>query len=120
LYQSRESVLAGHGWDDCGNRQHYRFPLIGSLAKYAGLTWRRGDSGDFESEDTPITKAGNTYLCYYLGEAANRVRRHIPEYQDYCARKYAEVLKHQHKRALALTFRKLVRPGFIQMPPKVY
>ena len=83
-----------------------------ALAKYAGLTWRRGDSGDFESEDTPITRAGNTYLRYYLGEAANSVRRHIPEYQDYYARKYAEVPKHQHKRALALTSRKLVRLVF--------
>lgn len=83
-----------------------------ALAKYAGLTWRRSDSGDFEAEDTPITKAGNTYLRYYLGEAANSVRRHIPEYQDYYARKYAEVPKHQHKRALALTSRKLVRLVF--------
>jgi len=83
-----------------------------ALAKYAGLTWRRGDSGGFESEDTPITKAGNTYLHYYLGEAANSVRRHIPEYQAYNARKYAEVPKHQHKGALALTSRKLVRLGF--------
>ncbi len=83
-----------------------------ALAKYAGLTWRKGDSGDFESEDTPITRAGNTYLRYYLGEAANSVRRHIPEYQDYYARKYAEVPKHQHKRALALTSRKLVRLVF--------
>lgn len=83
-----------------------------ALAMYAGLTWRRGDSGDFESEDTPITRAGNTYLRYYLGEAAGSVRRHIPEYQAYYARKYAEVPKHQHKRALALTSRKLVRLVF--------
>lgn len=83
-----------------------------ALAKYAGLTWRRSDSGDFEAEDTPITKAGNTYLRYYLGEAANSVRRHIPEYRDYYAKKYAEVPKHQHKRALALTSRKLVRLVF--------
>ena len=33
-----------------------------ALAKYAGLTWRRNDSGDFEAEDTPVTKAGNSYL----------------------------------------------------------
>ena len=45
-------------------------------------------------------------------EAANSVRRHIPEYQAYYAKKYAEVPKHQHKRALALTSRKLVRLVF--------
>lgn len=83
-----------------------------ALAKYAGLTWRRSDSGDFEAEDTPVTKAGNSYLRYYLCEAANSVRRHIPEYRDYYAKKYAEVPKHQHKRALALTSRKLVRLVF--------
>ncbi len=83
-----------------------------ALAMYAGLTWRKGDSGDFESEDTPITRAGNTYLRYYLGEAANSVRRHIPEYQVYYARKYAEVPKHQHEKALAHTSRKLVRLVF--------
>ena len=83
-----------------------------ALAKYAGLTWRRGDSGDFEAEDTPVTKAGNSYLRYYFCEAANSVRRHIPEYQEYYAKKYAEVPKHQHKRALALTARKFVRLVF--------
>ena len=56
-----------------------------------------------------MTKAGNRYLRYYLGEAANSVRRHIPEYREYYAKKYSEVPKHQHKRALALTSRKFVR-----------
>lgn len=83
-----------------------------ALAKYVGLTWRKSDSGDFEAEDTPVTKAGNAYLRYYFCEAANSVRRHIPEYQEYYAKKYAEVPKHQHKRALALTSRKFVRLVF--------
>lgn len=83
-----------------------------ALAKYAGLTWLKNDSGDFTSEDNQISKAGNTYLRYYLGEAANSVRRHIPEYSEYYAKKYAEVTKHQHKRALALTSRKFVRLVF--------
>jgi hypothetical protein len=34
------------------------------------------------------------------------------EYQVYYRRKYAEVPKHQHKRALVLTARKLVRVVF--------
>lgn len=83
-----------------------------ALVKYAGLTWCKGDSGDFELEDTPITRAGNTYLRCFLGEAANSVRQHIPEYQDYYARKYAEVPKYQHKGAFALTSRKFVRLVF--------
>ena len=83
-----------------------------ALAKYAGLTWLRNDSGDFVSEDNHISKAGNAYLRYYLGEAANSVRRYIPEYTAFYEKKYAEVTKHQHKRALALTSRKLVRLVF--------
>jgi Transposase and inactivated derivatives len=83
-----------------------------ALAKYAGLTWPKSDSGDFTSEDNHLSKAGNTYLRYYLGEAANSVRRHMPEYSEYYLKKYSEVTKHQHKRALALTSRKLVRLVF--------
>ena len=33
-----------------------------ALAKYAGLTWRRHQSGDDEYEDTPMTKTGTSYL----------------------------------------------------------
>ena len=87
-----------------------------ALAKYAGLYWPKGDSGDFISEDNQMSKAGNPYLRYYLGEAANSVRKHIPEYADFYARKYAEVSKHQHKRALALTSRKFVRLVFGLLP----
>lgn len=83
-----------------------------ALAKYAGLYWMKSDSGDFTSEDKQVSKAGNPYLRYYLGEAANSVRKHNPEYAEYYARKYAEVSKHQHKRALALTSRKFVRLVF--------
>lgn len=79
-----------------------------ALAKYAGLTWSKNQSGDFDAEDTSLQKAGNAYLRYYLGEAANSVRKHVPEYRDYYAKKYNEVTKHQHKRALALTSRKFV------------
>ena len=76
-----------------------------ALAKFAGLYWPKGDSGDFVSEDNKLSKAGNPYLRYYLGEAANSVRKHIPEYAEFYAKKYAEVSKHQHKRALNISTR---------------
>ena len=56
-----------------------------------------------------MTKRGNSYLRYYLVEAANSVRQHCPEYGQYYAAKYAETPKHAHQRALVLTARKLVR-----------
>lgn len=80
-----------------------------ALAKYAGLTWTKNQSGDFEADESRMTKAGNRYLRYYLGEAANSMKNHVPEYRDFYTKKYNEVPKHKHKRALALTSRKLVR-----------
>ena len=80
-----------------------------ALAKYAGLTWRVKQSGNFQSEQTRMTKTGNKYLRYYLIEAANSVKNHVPEYKEYYYKKFAEVTKHSHKRSLALTSRKLVR-----------
>ena len=56
-----------------------------------------------------MTKTGNKYLRYYLIEAANSAKNYVPEYKDYYYKKFGEVTKHSHKRALALTSRKLVR-----------
>ena len=80
-----------------------------ALAKYAGLTWRVNQSGNFKSEQTRMTKTGNKYLRYYLIEAANSVKNHVPQYKEFYYKKFGEVTKHSHKRALALTSRKLVR-----------
>ncbi|MFA5528725.1 MAG: IS110 family transposase [Peptostreptococcales bacterium] len=86
-----------------------RFDSEAKIAKYAGLYWRKHQSGRFTADVTSLSRNGNQYLRYYLVEAANSVRRQIPEYSDYYAKKYQEVPKHQHKRALVLTARKFVR-----------
>lgn len=85
------------------------FDSDSALAKYVGLTWKESQSGEYESENTPMQKAGNVYLRYYIIEAANAVRQWEPEYQEYYQKKYAEVKIHQHPRAVVLTARKLVR-----------
>lgn len=79
------------------------------VASYAGLKWKRNQSGDFEAQETRRTRSGNRFLRYYLCEAAQVVRMHAPEYRAYYQRKYQEVSKHQHRRAIVLTARKLVR-----------
>ena len=89
-----------------------RFESQASVAKYAGLVWNQKQSGDFKGEHTRMIKSGNRYLRYYLIEAANSVRRCDPEFMRYYGLKYKEVNKYQHKRALALTARKLVRLVF--------
>ena len=89
-----------------------RFESQASVAKYAGLVWTQHQSGDFEAQNTRMIKSGNRYLRYYLLEAANSVRRCDSEFRRYYDLKFHEVNKFQHKRALALTARKLVRVVF--------
>lgn len=86
-----------------------RFDNHNALAKYAGLVWNQHQSGEFEAEDTKRVLTGNKYLRYYLVQAANCVRKHDTEYKSFYQKKYDEVPKHKHKRALVLTARKLVR-----------
>lgn len=86
-----------------------RFENEAKLAKYAGLYWKRNQSGNYESERTSLARTGNHYLRYNLVEAANSVMRKEPVYRAYYLKKYQEVPKNQHKRALVLTARKLVR-----------
>jgi len=79
-----------------------------AVAKIAGLWWPRFSSADFEAEDRRMAKSGNRYLRYYLIQAADKMRKYIPDYADFYARKYREASKHHHKRALVLTARKSV------------
>ena len=89
-----------------------RFQSQASVAKFAGLVWTQRQSGNFEAQDTRLIKSGNRFLRYYLLEAANSVRRCDSEFRRYYDLKYKEINKYQHKRALALTARKLVRLVF--------
>lgn len=86
-----------------------RFPDHPQLAAYAGLVWKRSQSGTFEAEDTRLVSGGNPYLRYYFTQGANCLRQHNPEYRAYYWRKYRETPRHKRKRALVLTGRKLVR-----------
>jgi len=90
----------------------HRFSNEAALAKFAGLVWNKYQSGNFNAEDTSLAKCGNFYLRYYLVEAANLLRMHVDEYTAFYYKKYKEVNKHQHKRALVLTARKAVRLVF--------
>lgn len=90
----------------------HRFDDQAALAKYAGLVWQQHQSGNFEAQTTRLIKSGNRFLRYYLLEAANSLRRCDAEFKRYYNLKYHEVNKFQHKRALALTARKLVRLVF--------
>ena len=89
-----------------------KFSSHDKIAKLAGLVWKRNQSGKFEAEEKRLIREADRYLRYYLVEAANSLRVHNEEYRTYYQKKYREVNKHQHKRALVLTARKLVRLVF--------
>jgi len=89
-----------------------RFNGHAGLAKYAGLAWGRHQSGMFEGQHTRLIRSGNRFLKYYLCEAAFSLARCDAEFKRYYNLKFKEVNKYQHKRALALTARKLVRLVF--------
>ena len=89
--------------------QILRFPEHKHLAQYAGLTWEKRSTGNFVSQNTRLTKVGNKYLRYYFILGADKLRLFNLEYKAFYWRKYNQVSKYQHKRALVLTARKLVR-----------
>lgn len=93
-----------------------RFPSHAALAKFTGLWWKKHQSGDFEAELTRLAKSGNKYLRYYLVEAAGSVLANLEAFQLFYERKYKEVTKFQHQRALVLTARKLLRLIFARRP----
>jgi len=97
-----------------------RFKSPDALAKYAGLWWPQNQSGDFKGQDRKLRKSGNKYLRYYLVEAANSLRIHNEEYKAFYQKKYKEVRLHQHKRALVLSAKKLIRLVFSLLKTKQF
>lgn len=103
----------------------HRFKNQAALAKFAGICWSKYQSGKYTADNTHLIPSGNRYLRYYLMEAANKVRMHDPEFKRFYDLKYRETPKTPHKRALALTARKLVRLVYallhdnrLYIPPK--
>ena len=93
---------------EIGDLQRFNYDQA-KVAKFAGFKWRKTGSADFSADETRLTRTGNPYLRYYFCEAAFAVQRCDPEYGAYFQRKFNEVRSHQHKRAMVLTGRKLVR-----------
>lgn len=89
-----------------------RFRNDDALAKFAGIVWSQYQSGEFQADDTSIRKTGNVYLRNYFCQAANCMRLHNNDFALFYSRKFKEVSRHQHKRALVLTARKAVRVIF--------
>lgn len=89
-----------------------RFKDDNALAKFSGIYWSEYQSAGFTAEDTYLKRTGNEYLRYYFIQAADQLRKYLPEFSTYYARKSKEAKTHKHKRALVLTARKAVRLVF--------
>ncbi len=79
-----------------------------AVHKYAGLWWRHFQSGDFAADEHHLSREGNSYLRYYLFQAAERMRLCIPSFTSYYQQKKTQATHHAHKRALALTASKVL------------
>jgi len=105
-----QRYFEGERWDprhQCPRPKNLR-DVEDEIAKAACLWWPSNSSGSFEAEERHMPRDGNPYLRYYLVAAADRIRLSIPAYATYYQRKYDEVPKHKHRRALVLTARKAV------------
>jgi hypothetical protein len=109
--QDTRRFITGRKFDRKKNRwrdRTYRDGQAG-VARMAGLWWPRNSSGRFEGDDRHLARERNPHLRYWFVQAAHSLKRNQDEYAAYYRRKFNEVTKHQHKRALILTARKAVR-----------
>lgn len=83
-----------------------------AVAKLAGLWWPTNNSGRFQADERHLAQERNSYLRYWIIQSAYTLQRHDPDYNAYYWRKFYEVNRHQHKRALVLTARKALRLTF--------
>jgi len=95
-------------WDERKQQMRPRRPkeLADAIGKYAGLWWPDNSSGNFQAEEKHLSREGNAYLRYYILEAADSLRRHLPFFTCYYNSKHDQALLHKHKRAIVLTGRK--------------
>lgn len=97
------------------------FKSHSKLAKYTGLYWNKNQSGNITKNNKGFSQYSNKYLRYYLIEATSScVRFNFPFIKNYYDQKYKEVASHQHKRALVLSARKLVRLIFTLLHKNQY
>jgi hypothetical protein len=80
-----------------------------AVAKLAGLWWPRQDSGRVQGVQPRLARERNTYLRFWLVQAAHTLQRYQADYHRFYWQKYRQAHDHHHKRALVLTARKAVR-----------
>ena len=94
-----------------------RFKSAASIVKYAGLNSGVSQSGKFEAEGEPITKAGSPYLRRAMWLAADCARRFDPKLRGFYEKKRAE--GKCHRVAVTAVARKLCHVVYAVMRDQV-
>ena len=94
-----------------------RFRNAASIVKYAGLNSGVSQSGRFEAEGEPITKAGSPYLRRAMWLAADCARRFDPKLREFYEKKRAE--GKCHRVAVTAVARKLCHVVYAVMRDQV-
>ena len=94
-----------------------RFKSAASIVKYAGLNSGVSQSGKFEAEGEPITKAGSPYLRRAIWLAADCARRFDPKLRGFYEKKRAE--GKCHRVAVTAVARKLCHVVYAVMRDQV-
>ncbi|MBQ3328671.1 MAG: IS110 family transposase [Eggerthellaceae bacterium] len=94
-----------------------RFRNVASIVKYAGLNSGVSQSGRFEAEGEPITKAGSPYLRRAMWLAADCARRFDPKLREFYEKKRAE--GKCHRVAVTAVARKLCHVVYAVMRDQV-
>ena len=97
--------------DTIRNRRYNSVSFVRCPCQICRALLAQGDSGISFLKTTKCRKPEIPIFATILAKRRT-ASKHIPKYADFYTRKYAEVTKHQHKRALALTSRKFVRLVF--------
>ena len=94
-----------------------RFKNAASIVKYAGLNSGVSQSGQFEADGEPITKAGSPYLRRAMWLAADAARRFDPKLREFYEKKRAE--GKCHRVAVTAVARKLCHIVYAVMRDQV-
>ena len=80
-----------------------------AVAKLAGLWWPKKQSGRWLGQHPHLARERNSYLRFWLVQAAFTLQLHSPDYASFYQSKYNQSDKNPHQRALILTARKATR-----------
>ncbi|MGQ9854728.1 MAG: transposase [Candidatus Oleimicrobiaceae bacterium] len=91
-----------------GDLSRFHGDVHAQITKVASFKYRKHHSGDSKARDAHLSQAHKRYFSYSFCDGAKTLRMPGADYTAYYKRKDNDVRKHQYKRTIVLTARKLV------------